>query len=106
MIPLTWGGQECVRLAAYDALTHDLARIIDRLGEQELPRRVLRDELIEVDHSAVLPEERVRRPVRIEPEANHLAAVVDGVAAGATVATAPGNVPRSSIPVVLVHTKA
>jgi hypothetical protein len=47
--------QEPVNLAAFRARAYDLPAGIDRLRELQLPTRVSGNELVEVEHRAVLP---------------------------------------------------
>jgi hypothetical protein len=85
------GRQKGVHLAgACRANACDLPAIIDRIGEEQIQRRVRRDEFVEAGEDFVLPEERVRAHF-IEPKANHVASVVNGVTAGRHGREGPGK---------------
>ena len=64
------------------------------MREQQIQRRA-GGEGVEVAHYAVLPEERARVAVRIERRADHLASIVDRLAAGHHVTGQRSQVPHA-----------
>jgi hypothetical protein len=90
-MPVTWRRQESVSFAVYRAVARDLSRIIERLSSLQIPRRVLRNEFIEVHRNFVLPDEGAEVEIRVYRKTNHLASIVNGVTAGGDRHDGPGE---------------
>ena len=99
--------KKSVNLAVYRALAHDLSSIIDRCSRLQIPRRALRDEVVEVlRHFTCQMRARELKVVPSIEKPTTWPLLLMVLQQGATVKTAPGKAPRSCIPVSLVHRKA
>jgi hypothetical protein len=80
-VPMAGRGEEGMHFAVDQALSGDLPGCIDPRGRLQHPWRAFWNQVVQIDHHAVLPKKGMRVEIGIEHEADNFTAVIDRFAA-------------------------
>ena len=71
------GGMSTEMLAGVSSIAHDLAVVVDVVGDLEFPIRASGNEGIQVHHRSVLVKKRAGLPARVQGDADDLAEIIN-----------------------------